>query len=808
MENLWQDLRYAFRILGKHPAFGISTVLVLALAIGANTALFTVVNSVLLRPLPYQEPERLVELYEVFPDLSWEHNFVSPLNYLDWKEQNNVFEDMAAFAGPGWGNRLSYVLTGEGEAERLFGDRVMPSFFSILGVSPAMGRIFDPGELWAGTDTTVILSDGLWRRRFAADPDVLGRTILLNGRSFEVVGVMPPGFSYGSNQFDLWVPFGWDQENFKKLRAPRFLRVLAKLKPGVTVGQAQAEMELVAARLAEEYPKTNKDMGVAVIPIRDLVISGVSPTLALMFVAAGFLLLTACSNIANLLLIRSSIREKEIATRLAIGASRPRLLRQLVTESLGLALLGGLLGLLAAVGAVRLLVQIAPAEFPRIQEIAVDYPVIAFTLGCVILSGLLFGLAPAWMASRPDLSLALASGGKGAGGSRRPVNSLLVLFQIVVSVVLLIGAGLMLKSVVRLGGVETGFEARTVLTAGVTLPSGKYKETDQKVSFYRQLMERIDGLPGVEAVGGISMLPMRGIFWTGDVTIEGRGADEFEMEIRRKEILPGYFQAMGVPIVQGRHFDYRDGDPQGAIIINESFAGRCFPGMDPVGKRLKIGRPDKEAPWLTIVGVVRDERQDSLRKESEAEIYEPYRQRPHNDMTLVIRTRSEPGATAEPVRNEIQAMDPDVPLYEVHTLEEVLAESIAQERYTLLLLSAFAALVLLIASVGIYGIVSQSAVQRTHEIGIRLALGGRIKDVIGIVFRKMAWLVSAGVVIGLAAALGLTRWLSSLLFEVSPSDPWVFVLVAIILGLVALSAGYIPIRKVMRIDPVEVLRYE
>ncbi|HYP28749.1 MAG TPA: ABC transporter permease [Blastocatellia bacterium] len=812
LETLWQDLRYGFRMLGKNPGFTAIAVLTLALGIGANSAIFSVVNAVLLRPLPYKDPDRLVQFWETNPLRGWTQATVAPANFFDWEKQSQSFDGLAAYMGSDRkeAGLAGLQFTGGDEPERLQGLGVSANIFSVLGVEAALGRTFREEETWQGKHRVAVLSHGLWQRRFSASPDVIGRKITLNGRDLEIVGVMPPGFYFPSREVELWVPFGWNQNNIVQLRRPHFLRAVARLKPGVTVEQARAEMNNIAAALEEQYPDTNTQMGVGLGPLKQWIVEDTQLALIVFLVTVGLVLLIACANVANLQLARAAARTKEMAIRTALGARRGRIVRQLLTESLLLSIIGGALGLALAVWGRDLIIAFSPGNIPRLEETSLDARVLGFTVGITLLTVLLFGLAPAIHSSKPDPVIELKGGGRRGGvfhGQR--LRSALVIGEVALSLMLVISAGLMIRSFMRLQQVDPGFDPDNALTLRISLPGAKYPEDKQATDFFERAQEKIRNLPGVLSVGATSRLALKGYRWTGDLTIEGRPPEEYDREVRHKEITPDYFRAMGISLIAGRFFDASDrAEGQPVVIINETLARRHFRNEDPVGKRLKFAKPEQDGQWRTIVGVVKDEKQDGLGAEVKPEIYETHLQSAQSEMTFVVRTATDPGSLTGAVREEIRSLDKDLPPYEVKTLNTVLHESVARERFTMILLATFAAVAMTLAAVGIYGVMSYTVVQRTHEMGIRMALGARPRDVLKVVVGQGMTLALIGVAVGLVAAFGVTRVMASLLFGVSSLDVATFAVTALLLVGVALLACYIPARRTAKIDPLRALRYE
>jgi putative ABC transport system permease protein len=681
----------------------------------------------------------------------------------------------------------------------------------VLGVEAAHGRTLLPEETIQGKSLVVLLSHGLWQRQFGADPTIVGREITLNGRNRTVVGIMPERFYFPSKDVEMWTPMGWDESQMATLRRPHFLRAVGRLKPGVTLEAARAEMTVIAGRLAEQYPDTNTEMGVGLGPAKEWIVEETRPALILFLAAVAFVLLIACANVANLLLARAASRQKEIALRTALGASRGRILRQLLTESFLLSALGGSLGLLLALWSKELLVAFSPGDIPRLEEASLDAGVLIFTLGLVLLTTLLFGLAPALQYSKPDLTASLKEGGqKTAGGAQgRKMRSALVVSEFALSLVLVIGAGLMIRSLIALQDVDPGVETDNVLTLRVALPGAKYGEDHQAIKFFEQAEQRIESLPGVVSAGATTTLPLKGYNWTGDMTIEGRSEEDYVREVRHKQVTPSYFETIGARLLAGRGFTAFDNEKsEPVVIVNERLARRYFPEGSAVDKRIKLSKPTEDSPWRTIIGVVSDEKQDSLASETKPEIFQSHLQYAQTQMSIVVRTSVAPESLIGAVRGEIRALDKDLPPYDIKTMREVLYESASRERFTTLLLAVFATLALALAAVGIYGVMSYTISQRTHEIGVRMALGAGSGDVLRLILGQGLRLALAGVGVGLLAAFVLTRLMSKLLYGVSATDPVTFAAIALLLATVALAACYIPARRATRVDPMVALRQE
>jgi putative ABC transport system permease protein len=805
MGTLFQDLRYAFRRLLKGPGFTITTILALALGIGVNTALFSVINTILLRPLPYAEQEQLMVLAEVNPKKGEEQIPVAPPNLADWKSQSRVFEGMAAYRS---GSSASFNLTSDAEPERIQGAFVSSDLLPVLGVQPGKGRNFTADEEKVGGNPVIIISHGLWQRRFGSDPNILGRTLTLNGVSYSVVGVMPPEFQFPvqPEKVELWVPLSLP-DGPSQDRMAHMLRVVGRLKPGVTREQAQVEMSTIARRLQQQYPATNTDLDVTVVPMLEQIVGNMRTALWILLGAVGFVLLIACANVANLLLARATARQKEIAIRAALGASRLRLIRQLLTESVLLSLLGGGLGLLLATWGLGLLVAASPANIPRLQEVGLDGRVLGFTFLISLLTGVFFGIAPALQTSKADLTESLKEGGKSSSGRRRSrTRNVLVVSEMALALLLLIGAGLMLQSFVRLRQVSPGFNPENTLTMRIALPDNKYAAPGRSHAFYQQLLERVSTLPGVQSADVVTSVPLSGQQTVLSFEIVGRPApgpgEVLTADYRAAS--PGYFRTLGIPLIKGRFFTDRDTkDSPSVLIINEAMAKRYWPNEDPIGKQVNVGPAPHE-----VVGVVGDTRQMGLDAGPNAEMYEPYLQAPWKSLTLVVRAKSDPQNLVAAVTNEVRAVDKDQPVANVKLLSDIVAESVAQPRLYTMLLNLFAGVALLLAAVGLFGVIAYSVTQRTHEIGIRMALGAQRGDVLKLVVGQGMLLALLGIALGLLAAFLTTRILGTFLYGISSVDPVTFVGSAVVLSAVALLASVIPARRAMRVSPVIALRYE
>ena len=802
LKDLWQDLRYAARVLLKRPGFTLVAVATLALGVGATSAIFSVVNSVLLRPLPYKDSDRLVQVWETNLKRGWTRDTISPLNFEDWRTQNHSFEAVSAYEYEGM------VLSEGGEPERLGGIFASSDFFRVLGVEPALGRGFLPGEDGPGGPRVAVVSSRLWQRRLGGSADAVGRPITLNGEAHTVVGVMPPSFGFPSRSIDLWVP----SLDLGRPRSDHFMYAVARLKPALTLETAQGDIDGVARRLAEQYPDTNENGGVALVPLHEEVAGKARHSLLLMLGAGAMLLLIACVNVANLLLARASGRQKEIALRSALGAGRWRIVRQLLTESVMLGLLGGGLGILLSVWAVRLMVTASGGGIPRSQEVVVDATALIFTLAASLLTGLLFGLAPALNFSAPDLNLTLKEGARGVPGGRRQsrFQGALIVSEIALALVLLTGAGLLARSYARLIRVDPGFDADGALTARIALSEARYRDKDRQAVFFAQVLERVRALPGVSRAGAVSDLPFSGSRTGQSFEIEGRplGPGELTPNADYRKVSPGYFGAMGIALLRGRDFTERDAKGATPVaVVNEAFARRFFAGEEVLGRRLIY--PEGGPPVAReIVGVVADLKHDNLAGEGAPEVYVPFTQRPNAWMFLAIRGEGDLAELASSVRAAVREVDPGEPVYGVMTMQQRLDQSLAPQRFNTALLGTFAAAATLLAAVGVFGVLSFQVAERRHEIGIRMALGARRGDVLKLVVGRGLRLALAGVVIGLAAALALTRVMTSLLFGVSATDPATLITISLGLIAVTLLASYLPARRATKVDPMTALRYE
>ena len=804
MDSLFQDLRFAARSLLKSPAFLIVAVSTLALGIGANTAIFSVVNGVLLRPLAFVDADRLVTLWENNPLQNRQRANVSHPNYLEWKQQSRSFEEIAA-----WRSML-VTLTGGDQAERVMLALVSRELFEVLRVEPVLGRTFTAEEDQPGVTPVVLISHGLWLRRFGGDPSVVGKTIGINGGESEVIGVMGPEFEFPSERVEVWSALGLLADQMEN-RAVHTLSAVARLSPGVSLEEAEAEMTTIAARIQEEFPGEDPGHSVELALLHDEIVGEMRPALLILLGAVAFLLLIACANVADLLMARAAIRQKEIAVRTALGASRWRVVRQLLTESMALALLGGAAAFATALWSLDLLVANLPPFMPRADEIVIDGRVLGFTLAVSVFTGVVFGLIPAARASKPDIAASLKEQVTSAlGGSRDRTRRALAVAQMALSLLLLVGAGLMMKSFWRLQNVDPGFETDNLLTMTVSLTgSPKFTTRQDVIAYYSELQVRLNEVPGVVAASAVNALPISGGDSDGQLTIEGRPFAPGEAPgASFRRILPNYFRTAGIPVIQGREFDDRDrGEEPFVTIISETLASLYWPAGDAVGKRIKVG-PAENEPWLTIVGVAADVHNVGLESQPGFATYEPHTQRPWSTMNVLVRTAIDPLSVVSSVRGEIRAAGGDLPVYNIGTMRERISRSVSTRRFNTVLLGIFAAVALLLAAVGLYGVITYSVSHRRRELGIRIALGAERRDIIGLVVRQAAGLIATGVAIGLLASAGLTHFLARVLFAVSPLDPATFIAVSVLLSLVAAAASYVPARRATRVNPIHALRAE
>jgi len=811
MDSLIKDIRYGVRGLLKHPGFTAIVVITLALGIGASTAIFSVVDNVLLRRLPYRNAERIVAIEELNPE--GKRSQVTSANFLDWRAQNTVFEHLAAI------KQTTSNLALPDHAERIDLAQTNANFFDVLGVTPQYGRLFIPQDEQAGHDPVVIVSDTLWHRRFGSDPSLVGKPITLDGRNYTVIGIAPPGFQY-PDRTELWVPplklvpELYLNQDVTQTRGMGYLAAIALLKQGVSLQQAATEMETITARLRLQYPNTNNRRFDRIVSLHEHLIGDTNKVLWLLLGAVTFVLLIGCANVANLLLANAAARQKEMAIRTALGASRWRVMRQLFTESTILALTGGVAGLLVAFWGLAAITKLLPTDFPRLNEIHLDLRILVFTFAASVLTGILFGLAPALQISRAVVQDSIRETGRGMSGSRRQnrFRQALIVGEVALCVVLLAGAGLLFRSFLRLQSVNTGFISQQVLTARLTPSGPNFTQQADFDKFYTQVLEKISALPGVQDAGFINTLPLDSGPTTG-FRVEGRPVttpDKWPM-VNYRGVTPNYFRAMGIPVVQGRAYTDRDNSSAPPVmIINQQTAREIFPDENPIGKRITFGSTDqnRQPVWFEIVGVVANIRSLELREESESEIYFSSLQDYWPAMSLVVRSSVEPSSLSGSIRQVVNEVDKSVPVSQVQTMEHVVSESITQPRFNLFLLGLFGTVAMLLSAAGIYGVTAYTVTQRTHELGIRLALGAQVGDVLKMILGQGMAVIGVGLVLGLVAAFGLMRLLRSLLFGVGENDPLTFVAITLVLLIVALIACYIPARRATKVDPLEALRAE
>jgi putative ABC transport system permease protein len=807
IESLWHDVRCGLRMLRKNTGFALVAVLTLALGIGANTAIFSVIHAVLLRPLPFDQPDRIVVVLESNPSKGFPQFSVSPPNYMDWRKEASAFQYMSSVS------RGHFSYTGGAEPELLSGANVAASFFFVLGAEPALGRVFLPEDDVVGKAGVVVLSYGLWERRFGSDPQVIGKSLILDGRPYRVVGVMQRGFQFPRG-VDVWLPSEFDERSLGPgARGAHYLRVLARLKPGMSIDQAQADMASLSQRMEQQYPKTNAGWTSKVVSLNETMVGDIRPTLLVLFGAVGFLLLIACANVANLLLARAAGRQREIAIRFSLGASRPRIARQLLTESILLSGIATGAGLLLAEWAIRVLRTLPPSNLPRAASIGLHLPVLVFAAGVAILTGVLFGVAPALQITRCAPSETLKEGGRTASARRQGVRSALVVLETTLALMLLIGSGLLLKSFLRLQTVDPGFQYKNILTASVSLPESKYSTDARKIQFFDQVLERIQAVQGVREAAAASGNPMEGSnlgFAFATKALQALSPAD-QPSAGYYIVSPNYFQTLGIPLLVGRYFTHDDsmGSPRVAI-ISQTVAERFFFAKSPIGQTINIGvgAPTEAPVWREIVGVVGDVKDDGLGAAGTMTVYEPYPQIGWSEMKLFVRSNSNPLQFVGVLRSQVMAVDKDLPVADIFTGDHLMADAVAQPQLRTMLLSLFAGLALVLASLGIYGVMSNTVAQRTHEIGVRMALGAGQNSVLRLVLRNGMRLTLLGIALGTAGAFALTRLMKGFLFHVTPTDPATFAEVALFLFLVALLASYIPARRATRVDPVVALHYE
>jgi putative ABC transport system permease protein len=806
MDSILRDLKFSIRSLLKRPTLTIIAIMTLAVGIGANSAIFSCINALLLKPLPFPDPDRIVALWEKLPSRGLPRNEVAVANYLDWRAQNKTFEQLGIYR---W---WSANLTGADSPERVQGFQVTPNFLNIVGVKPFMGRGFSAEEEQPGKDAVALLTYSLWQRRFGADPNIVNKTIVTNGVTRTVIGVMPADFNYPKGS-EIYAPLAITPELAHNRGNHAYLGI-GRLRPGVSLQGAQAEFDTIASQLEKQYPESNTGRGIVIYPILEDTVRMYSTALWVMMGAVGFVLLIGCANVANLMLARASGRQREIALRAALGASRWRIIRQLLTESVLLALAGGALGILVAYWGVDAIRAGNPGEAARFApgwtNLGINLPVLAFTLLLSVLSGVVFGLAPAWQLSKPDLNSALKEGARQSTSTSHRLRGLLVISEVALSLMLLVSAGLLIRSFLQLVKTDPGFNSENLMTMNLVLPVAKYKDEPQRAAFYSDLVRRTEELPGVASAAIVNHLPLGGSNSSTSFLVEDlpEPPPGQEFDGRYRVCSPNYFQTMGIAVTKGRAFTEQDkaGAPL-VIIVNETLAQRYWPNTDPIGKRMRYAGPLQENPWMQVVGVVQDVKHD-MSLPITSDYYVPHAQDAWQSMVLVAKTKVEPATMAAPIRQQVWTIDKDQPVFDVHTMGEVRAMSLALHSFSSVMLSIFAGVALLLAAIGIYGVMFYAFTQRTQEIGIRMALGARGLDVLKLMIRNGMSLALIGVAAGLAGAYGVTRLLASLLFGVSPTDFLTFGSVTLGLLLVALLACYIPARRATKVDPLVALRYE
>ena len=805
-ETLARDTRYALRALRRNSAFATVAIATLALGIGANTAIFTVVQAVLLRPLPYAQPQRLVEITETNPLKRWTHSICAPANYADWRRLNAVFSGMAAYVGldDKRNSKFDLYLTAAGEPRRITGLAVTGNLFDVLGVPPLVGRTFREEETYEGHNRVAVLTYAFWQSQFAGDPGVIGRTLTLNGKNYEVAGVMPRQFFFPNHEVEIYIPFGVKPDFFARIRRPHMLRVIARLRPGVSLDRARANMTAIAARIEREYPGTNTKMGVRLDNYHATLAEQSRPALLMLLAAVGLLLLIVCSNVANLQLGRAMAREREIGIRRSLGADRARIVRQLLTESAVLSLAGGALGLALAFAARAALVRLAPSFLPGFAELRVDWWVVLFNAGIALAAPLLFGIVPAVIASRPET---LRDRGEAAPRGRGNLRDLLVACEVALSVVLVVGAGLLVRSLILLERVDPGFRSDGVLGFTVNFPYARYSDDAPAIRAIEEIENRLRGLAGVDAVGAATTLPLRGFAYSTDATIEGHGGQDYERELRHDVATPGYFSAMGLPLLEGRTFNEFDTAKSPPVtVVNRTLARTYLHGGAAVGRRLRFGKPADTDPWVTIVGVVADSRQDGLDMPVQPEAWTPLRQQTNGGISFVVRSNNPPAALIAAARRAIHGVDKDLVPTNVKPLDDLVREASGDQRFRGTLLAAFAGMAMFLAALGVYGVLAYSVARRTKEIGVRITLGARAPRIVAMVLRDGLRPVAAGIVFGLAGAWLCSGMIRSMLFGVQLADPATYVLTVIVLVTAAIGACAIPAVRAIHVDPAVSLR--
>jgi len=808
VETTLQDVRYALRSLWRYPAFSLVAIATLAVGIGVGTSVFSFAGAVLLKPLPYPRPNDLARIFETNPLKKWTRNIASPANYADWKKRNGVFTEVAAyeqFSSTGSGAQ-DVFLTGRGEPQGLKSLGVSGNLFRALGAAPLLGRTFSDDEEIEGKHRVAVLSYGLWQSAFAGDRAIVGQSITLNGRAFDVVGVMPRDFFFPGKDVQIWVPFGYSPNIYVQSRRPHWLGVIARRKPGVTLAQAQTEMDAIAAALEREYPDTNTRMGVRLEGFHDSLAYDSKPALVMLSGAVGLLFLIVCVNIANLQLGRGASRMRELGIRRALGAGRGRLVRQLVTEGIVLSIVGGALGLAIALAGHSALIAFAASAVPLFANVAVDRTIALVAAGLTLTAPVVFAIVPALAGTRTG-----AIGDRSEGGTRHTslLRNMLVAGEVALSIVLIVTALLLVRSLLRLQRVDPGFQPDHVSAFTLALPSARYANAAARFKAFREIERRIAAVPGIQAVGASSAIALRGFTWTGDSTVEGRAPNDYERELRHNAVLPGYFSAMGIQLLSGRMLDDRDviGQPTVAI-VNRALEMQYFRGQPAVGKRITFGRPQDNSPWVTIVGVVADEKQDGLEKPAQPGVYVSIAQQMQNPLTFVIRSQGNPESAIAAARSEVRGVDKDLALTDVVTLNDLVHESMGDERFRTALLSGFAGVALFLAALGIYGVLAYSVTQRMRELGIRLALGAQPGSVFRMVIAEGMRPVAIGGAVGVAGAFALGGLIKALLFGVEPLDPPTYAGAIAVLTIAAAIACALPAMRATRVDPLVALRDE
>jgi putative ABC transport system permease protein len=817
METLLQDIRYGVRVLLKGRTVTVVAIIALALGIGANTAIFSVVNALLFRSLPYRDADRLAMIWETNPEVQIGFDLlpVSIAAFDDWRKQGESFEAVSVL------DSQRYAFTGAGTPERVAGVITSASFFQVMGVSPILGRTYTEAEDQPGANHVTVISYALWQSRFGGDKEICGRTIQLDGSNYTIIGVMPQGFQFPRAtdlpsyfqlpaQTELWTPAGLTDKQLAQ-RESHNKSVIVRLKPNVTEAQAQSEIDAITSRAAQQYEES-RGFGARVVPLKQQLVGSLRLALLILLGAVGLVLLIACANVANLLLARAAARQKEMAVRTAMGASRARLVRQLLTESVLLAVVGGGLALLLAVWGIDLLLAFSPASIPRKHEIRVDGAALVFTFTVALITGVLFGLAPAFQVSRFNLNETLKEGARGSTGSRNRVRSLLVVAEVALSLILLIGAGLLIRSFARLTATDAGFNPQNVAAINLSVSSSRYSEVDKQGRFFKQVIENVRAIPGVTSAGAVSELPLAGGEEIDGFLVEGAPTPKAINDTPLADfrfVDEDYFKTLAIPLVAGRAFTEHDNETAARVaIISEGLARRYFGDQDAVGKRIKAGDLDEKAPWTTIVGVVKDVKHSGLDADARPQLYVPYQQKLWGRLVIVARSTTDAATLFPALREAVWKVDKDQPITSLRMMSDYLNDSVSQQRFNVVLLAAFALLALILASVGIYGVMSYSVTQRTHELGIRMALGARRGDVFRLVVMEGMRLALGGVALGLAGAFAATRLMASLLYGTSATDPLTFVIISLILTGVALAACFVPARRATRVDPMIALRYE